>query len=1009
MYSTRSGGAQQHKRFPWICFLGFTLLALTANSGFSLASDGPDANLIFILDASGSMAAKVQGRPKIDVAKEVLSGIIKDLPAKTNVGLVVYGHRQKGDCTDVEELSPLAPVDKEALMAKIKGITPKGMTPITYSVQKVAQSLKNQGQESTIVLVSDGEETCKGDPCALVKELKASGTKFVMHVIGFDVNEKEKQQLSCIARAGDGSYFTARNAGELGLAARKVVQKEKEQKPATLTVKALMNGKPFRAYCAIYRGDGDSSGEKQKAAEGWTESGSKVFQLAPGNYDLRVESRQTQNNQAVDFKAVTVEPGKNVDKTADFSGGNLKVKALRNGSSCKAYTIIYKTGAGEEKVTEGWAEAEAAGFKLAPGVYDAVVEDREDLNKPSVTLPGISIEAGKTIEKVVQFSGGTLKIKALLNDKPFRAYCVVYKAQEEENEKEKVSEGWIEAETTSFKLTAGPYDVVVENQEDVNRSTVLFTGVRIEAAKTVEKVADFSGGTLKVKAQRNGKPLSALCKVYRAEEAEGEERSVFAEVWTGVEGAVLKLKPGVYDIIVENREDANGTPAGFKGITIELGKSVEKVADFSGGSLKVKAVRNGKPFSALCSVSQDKGEEKIEVASDWTREDAAVFKLAPGTYDLVVENREDVGSTNVSFQGITIEAGKTVEKQADFSGGSLKVKAVRNGNPFSALCSVSRDKGEEKIEVASDWTREDAAVFKLAPGAYDLVVENREDVGSPSVSFQGITVEAGKTVEKQVDFSGGSLKVKALRNGRPFSALCSVSQDKGEKKIEVASDWTREDAAVFKLAPGAYDLVVEDREDVGSTNVSFQGITIEGGKTVEKQTDFSGGTLKIKALRNGRPFSALCSVSLDKGEEKIEVASDWTREDAAVFKLVPGAYDLVVEDREDVGSTNVSFRGITIEGGKTVEKQTDFPGGTIKIKALRNGRPFSAQCDIYQANQEEEKKPIASDWTREEAAVFKLAPGSYEAIVQDTDSHEKKEFKGINLEPAKARDLEANF
>ena len=171
--------------------------------------------------------ARIQSRIKMDVAKEALTGLITELPAAVNVGLTVYGHRQKGDCSDVEELVPLGPPDKETLVGLIQGIAPKGMTPITFSVRKVAEGLKGIPGETTIILVSDGEETCKGDPCALVRELKASGIKFVLHVIGFDVNEKEKAQLSCMAKAGGGLYYSARNAGELKVAAQRGRRKER--------------------------------------------------------------------------------------------------------------------------------------------------------------------------------------------------------------------------------------------------------------------------------------------------------------------------------------------------------------------------------------------------------------------------------------------------------------------------------------------------------------------------------------------------------------------------------------------------------------------------------------------------------------------------------------------------------------------------------------------------------------------------------------------------------------
>jgi len=141
-----------------------------------------------------------------------------------DVGLVVYGHRSKGDCGDVEELVPLGPPNKSDLIEKVNAISPKGMTPITASVRMTVEKLKAVEQETTILLVSDGEETCKGDPCALVKELKASGIKFVMHVIGFDVGEKERAQLECLAKAGGGRYFSAANAAEFQLASKKVTE-----------------------------------------------------------------------------------------------------------------------------------------------------------------------------------------------------------------------------------------------------------------------------------------------------------------------------------------------------------------------------------------------------------------------------------------------------------------------------------------------------------------------------------------------------------------------------------------------------------------------------------------------------------------------------------------------------------------------------------------------------------------------------------------------------------------
>jgi Mg-chelatase subunit ChlD len=192
--------------------IGFVLLQ-TAMPVHAAAS--ADAHVLFILDASGSMWAKVENREKIAIAKEVMTNLIRELPDGVKVGLEVYGHRTKGDCNDIEMLVPVGKGDKNTLIRQIEAIQPKGETPITKALELAGEKLKEIEGETTVVLVSDGKETCKGDPCALVKALKEKGIKTQVHVVGFGVTEDEKQQLACIAEAGGGKYFTARNASQL--------------------------------------------------------------------------------------------------------------------------------------------------------------------------------------------------------------------------------------------------------------------------------------------------------------------------------------------------------------------------------------------------------------------------------------------------------------------------------------------------------------------------------------------------------------------------------------------------------------------------------------------------------------------------------------------------------------------------------------------------------------------------------------------------------------------------
>jgi Ca-activated chloride channel homolog len=560
------------------------LSALAMGPGVCRASTVPAGNLVFILDASGSMGAKIQGKMKIDIAKEALSNLIKDLPAGVNVGLVAYGHRQKADCNDVEELSSLAPLDKKALIDMIMALDHKGKTPITFAVRQVAESLKAEENETTIVLVSDGEETCDGDPCALVKELRVSGIKFVMHVIGFDVTDKEKAQLACVAEAGGGSYLAAKNAGELAVAAKKVVQKA-EESSGKLKIRALRNGKPVGAWYEVYKADAEGDSEKESISANPIGVEGETVKLAPGVYDLTVKNQEDVGDPTVSFAGIKIEAGKTIEKVADFSGGSLRVKALRNGKPVGAWYEIYKVDEHEDNEKEGIASnpigEEGETVKLVPGVYHLTVRNQEDVGNPTISFSGIKIEAGKIIEKVADFSGGSLRVKALRNGKPVGARYEVYKAEaEEDGEKEHIASNPFGAEGETVKLAPGVYDLKVQDQEDLGNPTVSFAGIKIEAGKAVEKVAEFSGGALKIKALRNGKPIDAGYELFKAAQEEDSEKESVVSNPLGSEGETIKLPPGVYDLTIKNFGDAGKTDVDFPGVKIEAGKVVEKVAEF---------------------------------------------------------------------------------------------------------------------------------------------------------------------------------------------------------------------------------------------------------------------------------------------------------------------------------------------------------------------------------------------------------------------------------------------
>jgi von Willebrand factor type A domain len=195
-----------------------SLLALAAAASIALAQQSnaaEKARVMLVLDASGSMWGKIGERTKVDIAKEVVGKVIGNWRPGDELGLAVYGHRQKGTCDDIEVLSEPGPIDPKAFMATINAINPKGKTPMTAAVKIAAEAMRYGEEKSTVILVSDGLETCGLDPCSIATQLEKDGVGFTMHTIGFNVDDPAaKDQLKCMAENTGGIAVSAETPEE---------------------------------------------------------------------------------------------------------------------------------------------------------------------------------------------------------------------------------------------------------------------------------------------------------------------------------------------------------------------------------------------------------------------------------------------------------------------------------------------------------------------------------------------------------------------------------------------------------------------------------------------------------------------------------------------------------------------------------------------------------------------------------------------------------------------------
>lgn len=161
-----------------------------------------------LLDTSGSMSDSIDGQEKIVIAKELFRNFLIS-NNNANIGVRTFG----GSC----ESNILFPIgnypNKQILIEKVNSLKAMGSTPIELALNKAKNDFKNSGKKA-IILISDGKETCYGDPCKVAKELSKLGISAI-YTVGFDIAEDGVQDLKCIAESTGGKYFEAKNKQQL--------------------------------------------------------------------------------------------------------------------------------------------------------------------------------------------------------------------------------------------------------------------------------------------------------------------------------------------------------------------------------------------------------------------------------------------------------------------------------------------------------------------------------------------------------------------------------------------------------------------------------------------------------------------------------------------------------------------------------------------------------------------------------------------------------------------------
>ncbi|MCP4147278.1 MAG: VWA domain-containing protein [bacterium] len=274
-----------------------------------------------ILDASGSMNGRLSsGEAKIDAAKKAVKTVMEQLPGHITLAFRAYGHqshRSKKDCKDTQLLVPFTGVTaiKQQVIDEAQKLKARGYTPITYVLTLAAKDFPvDKPGEKTIILVSDGKETCEGDPCALADSLAASGAKITVHTVGFGVDSATRGQLECIANVTGGKYFDAGNTRELSQVLGKAVK----------TAKLVVEKKEGQGFLEIKGADmfghvitNSETGETLKKKISNVKS---TVEIPAGIYNVTVGKAVWKSVVVKKDETTTLEPGLLTVKEASLRG-----------------------------------------------------------------------------------------------------------------------------------------------------------------------------------------------------------------------------------------------------------------------------------------------------------------------------------------------------------------------------------------------------------------------------------------------------------------------------------------------------------------------------------------------------------------------------------------------------------------------------------------------------------------------------------------------------------------
>ena len=712
-------------------------------------ANGQASRAIIVFDASGSMYGEVPGGVKIDIAKKVVTDIVGSIDPGLELGLIAYGHRTKGDCEDIELLVPPQKGSAAAITQAVKALNPKGKTPLTAAVIQAAQFLKFEEARASVILVSDGVETCSKDPCQAAEELERLGIDFTCHVIGFDLKRGESSGLECLAQKTGGMYLAAKDAGSLK-ASLETAMKQVVKPATTLVVEPkkssggdIITGVNFVVF---------SEGGGEKAL--LTGSGGRWSSELPkaGKYTISAK----RDGKTVEVNA-EVKEGETITKEVVFAETGLKAVAYdREGGTAFEKDVSWElhspTDAAGNRTQVAFSYEAKPFLKVEPGVYRLTA-----IRGNATANLNVTIKEGTPQEVRVILGSGNLKLSAISAEgQPPIAKDLawdLFSPADAEGQRKKLAYSYVP--TPTLTLPSGPCLVTV-----VFGNAKGQIEVEVKAGETRDVVVMLGSGKLKLSVlmEEGGPPVAkdVAWDVFGEADAEGNRSKAG---YSYEAQPTLSMPAGKFRV-----EVAAGNAKGTAEVEVKAGATTEKVIVLGAGRIKLSAlaVEGSPPITRDLAwdlfAAPDAEGNRAKVAFSY--HDQPTFSLPSGKY--IAELRWDKAVTR---KEVEVLAGKMTESALVLNAGTLDLSAVMapgadpapDGVKWDFLSAPDAEGERKKVGFSYDAKPK----VRLTKGKYQIIAVR----GGVTVKSE-VEVAAGKLTSLAVNLNAGTLRLTSSSNGR---------------------------------------------------------------------------------------------------------------------------------------------------------------------------------------------------------------------------------------------------